>query len=755
MIDTLSSCLSNTDEQPEAAARAKLDHSKRKIRGLQDIYAKQRIQDTKKDVPRYLERLRACESLEDLRRIAANLDGKLHSRREFSQSAFRQLLHSGHSLEILLQFLSDPALNVQEARNLLCLWEWYISEPRSRTDSVRLHKWLRRHIFLGMQSKRELQDLIAVALRPSRELFGTQPDIDLSKTILDGLSSSGFDQINDLDGGILNQLLLLASSDDSWRNPELQSLGLKIIEKCKPAHFRNMTKGISSLVTSYLVSTSLEKEISSLDGPVSRILDCLSLGSEIEASRAIASISQAVLMRLGSSDPAWHLSKQSASGWWYLLLRHKIFEIIKQKSEWLRIERVLARHNSDVLCSYMKHLSDDEKCFFLLRHWSTQNFGDGDDHCASRVSDNIKLFKDDLVSRKGQKCPFILLSEYLGPTATTNRIVLLRLFSLLNKLELQETSLGLFSYFLQSNTSVDYTALAKDIIDFTSPTPLMACTLYKITPGLPLESCPSVAEMMIYNFDDGPSVPLGFRLLRRKSLGVSNVYPRTAAEIRHAQIELLNRMAVAYAQASHLYPRVAFRQVYQCYHLLLRNHGRSSLSIAFSRAFTLAGLIRPLQELRWVGTMQLKFVLRIVREIEGSEVALKVDELLYIWRGQLIGEKAKEAWHLQLQQKLGLIPPEEGQNQTPVEIMIKAIKCEDQRKARVPSPVAVKPREKMPAKLPGERNGDQLVRQRTVRDTKFAIAAQRAAMKKYRVKKRSFDKAASTTGDEYQSQEDG
>lgn len=662
--------------------------------------------------------------------MGANLDGQLRSRLEFSELAFRRVLRSGCDLETLLQFLSDPSLNLQKARNLPRLWEWFISEPRNKVNSMRLHNWLRRHLSLGMQSGRELHDLIEMALHSSHDTSGIQQDRDLHRTILDGLSGSGVDQISDLGGDILNQLLLLVSFNHSSQNSEWQTLCFKIFEVCKPAQLRHMTMGISSLLTSYLESASPDRETRLCEQQVSKILDCLLSCSKVEASRAIASASQALLMRSRSSHSTWHLSRQNAGQWWSLLLHHKIFELIKYRPEWLRIERALAQDNTDVLCMYMKYISDDEKCIFLLRHWFMQYLEDGDKLSHRNVSCAIKLFNERLVSRKGHTCPFIFLFKYLRPAVAADRIALLRLFSLLNKLDLPESSLNLYSHFLQTNAPIEFSALAKDIIDYTSPTPQMACTLYKITPFLPLESCPSVAETMILNTDDGLGVPFGFRVLRRKSLGVSNVYPRTVDEILCAQIELLNRMAMAYAQASHLYPRVAFRQVYQCYRLLVRRHGRTSLSVAISRAFTLAGLIKPLQKARWVGTTQLTFVLRIIKEIEGDEVASKMDELLYIWRKHLIEEKADKAWDLHLKQRLGFLPPDERDPATSLETMIEAMRCEEQREAKLALHGTGKPR----GKLPGESNGNQMVRERTARDITFALAAQRAALKKHNIR---------------------
>lgn len=748
MIDVPPNTPSIPDEQAKVATHSEPDHPKPQIRGIRNIHARQLTQDSKKSIPQHLEKLRACESLDHLHRLAANLHGHLHYKPELSRSAFRQVLSSGCSLETLLQFLSDPSLNHREAHNLPHLLEWYISEPRSKTDSIRLHNWLRRHISLGMQSKKELQDLVERALHSFCKNLGIQPDMDLCQTILDGLSSSGADQISNLDGDILDRLLLLASHDNSWQNPELLLLGLNILEICKPAQFKYMRKGISSLLTSYLVSTSPDREICSLDSQVSRILNCLLLSSEIQASKIVASATLATLKRLGSSHPTCHLLKSNLNGWWSLLLHHEVFKFIKYSSEWLRTERALARHDIDVLGLYLKHLNDNEKCVFLLGHWFTKDVED-DNLSSSRVLASMKLFNDALISRNDTKCPFIFIFEYLGPRFNADRNILVRLFSLFNKLELQEKSIALFSYFSQSNISVDLTALAKDIIDFTSPNPQVAYTLYKIAPFLPLESCPSIAEMMINNPDEGIGVPLGFRDLRQKSLGVSNVYPRTADEIRCAQIELLNRMALAYAKAPHLYPRVAFRQVYQCYHLLLRKHGRGSLGVAVSGAFTLAGIVRPLQELQWVSTIKLKFILIIIRQIEGDEVATKMDELVYTWRDYVIGKRAEKAFELRLKRDLGLILPEVETIHSHTKMVTEKRRCEESRMVEMPGLVPVKPW----GKLSGETNAGNFLRVRTARDLEMARAAQKDAMKKHGIRERALKQAVQELGEDFRASE--
>lgn len=664
-------------------------------------------------MPRYLERLDACKSLEDFRKAAANLDLDIHSKLVFSESAFRQLLVSECKLEVFLQFLSDPFLNARESQNLQRLWGWYMKESRNRIDSMCLHNWLRNHISLGMLSKKELEDLVNTS--------GNYPEMGLCQTILDGLVSSAVYQVSDLDDGILNRLLLSASCDDCWHNPEVQSLSFKILEACKPPQYRNMVEGISSLLTSYLLSESLDSGIYFLERQVFKTLDRLLLRSKIQASKAIASASKAALKRFESSTSTRSLLKRNLSGWWSFLLHHEKSEFIRHRPEWLRIEHALARHDIDILCLYLKHLSDDEKCVFLLRHWFTQDAGDGDIFRPGSLPDSVRLFQDGLVSRTGTTCPFVFLFHYLGPGVSTAGIMLPRLFFLLNELEMHETSLALFSYIRQSKITVDLTALAKKIINSTSINPQVACTLFKITPSLPLESCPAVAETMIYHPGWNPGVPLGFLDLRQESLGVSDVYPHTSQEICRTQIELLNRMALAYAHASHIYPRVALRQVYHCYQLLLRRHGRSSLGVDISRAFTVAGIIRPLQKSQWVGMEKLNFILRIVRKIEGDQVASRVDELIYMWRDELIRKKAEKASKMQLSRSLGLDDVEVNKE---VEWATETPRV-GKRKAEAPRIIAGEPLEL----LPGEMNADGFVRVHGALNLARARTVQNTALK--------------------------
>lgn len=726
-IDIPSLTPSNLETPKKRVADARCRHPIAKIRGISDIYPKQHVNIEKTDASHCFERLETCTSVKNLRRATEELDMKNDQKLELSTSAFRRLLETRCNLENILRFLSDPSLNVPEAHNIQRLWRWFINEPRNKTDSLQLHKWIRKHISLGMVSTKELQDLVETALHSSDFCSGTQQDMDLCLSILNGLTTSRVYQITDLNSSILNRLFQLAFCNYSWRNPQLQSLGFKLLEACEPRQLRDMVEGTSALLSSYLVSTGADEDIYTVERQILVILNSLVGSSEIQASRSIAYAIHTILKRFRSSSSDYPLAIRNLGCWWRLLLHHETFELIKHKSEWLRIERVLARDDLDLLCSYLKHLGDHDKCVFLLRHCVINDVEENDDRLFSNVSDFLATLEKNLGDRKSEKYPFVCLLQYLGPKVSTGSNLLPRLFSILNKLEMYDTMLSTFSHLRQMKSPFQISALARLIIDYTLSNSQFACTLFKIAPSLPLESCPDIAEMMIHDPDGSPGGPLGFLALRQSSLGVSTIYPRTVPEVRRAQIQLLNRMALAYAHASHLYPRVAFRQVYQCYLILLRRHGRHSLGVDISRALTVAGVVRPLQKAQWVNTTKLNFVLNIVREIEGDEVASKVDELVYTWRDELIRKNAARASEMRLIESLRVCCPDAEEETTPTQQEIEPTRVEASEAE------ALWMADGSLGKLPGETNAEEFLRVRGARDLEYARASQIAAMRKHGV----------------------
>lgn len=79
--------------------------------------------------------------------------------------------------------------------------------------------------------------------------------------------------------------------------------------------------------------------------------------------------------------------------------------------------------------------------------------------------------------------------------------------------------------------------------------------------------------------------------------------------------------------------RQVFRNVYRAYRYLVTR--QSPVRPLMARALVRAAIIRPLEQYEWVNTARVKFILEIVRRVEGEDVADELDKKIYLWRGRV------------------------------------------------------------------------------------------------------------------------
>ena len=97
--------------------------------------------------------------------------------------------------------------------------------------------------------------------------------------------------------------------------------------------------------------------------------------------------------------------------------------------------------------------------------------------------------------------------------------------------------------------------------------------------------------------------------------------------IKQEHVDLVHKVAYAFAESSHLRPRTAFRRVWECYRYLCDR--RAPLEPTLSRALVKAGISRPLRESNRLSEAQVKYVISIVDKIEGADVAKEVDRITW------------------------------------------------------------------------------------------------------------------------------
>lgn len=103
--------------------------------------------------------------------------------------------------------------------------------------------------------------------------------------------------------------------------------------------------------------------------------------------------------------------------------------------------------------------------------------------------------------------------------------------------------------------------------------------------------------------------------------------------LSQARVELIHEMAKAFAHHKVQNPRQALRNVTQCWHYLRAHKVEPTEEI--SRAVTQVGIIADVRNERWGRTERIRWVLDVIQDVEGPEVADAVRKAVAKWREKL------------------------------------------------------------------------------------------------------------------------
>lgn len=164
-------------------------------------------------------------------------------------------------------------------------------------------------------------------------------------------------------------------------------------------------------------------------------------------------------------------------------------------------------------------------------------------------------------------------------------------------------------------------------------------------PRISLDHCPDLAEALILNSERDAKTALDILQSRRPLVSVEVQSLPISKSLHHMQqdrIRLLERMASAYAQSSHIKASFAFRCVYECW-TLQKQEGLGPITPAMTRSLVQTGIIRPLQSgRRLVSQARLEWILLQVAEVEGKDVMKKVGAAVWQWREKVIQQMQQQ-----------------------------------------------------------------------------------------------------------------
>ena len=542
--------------------------------------------------------------------------------REYPKLLFSRLCHAGQPLSVLLHALENPTLGTP--RNLNFLLNWQLRERRGngrlrkrlQTDDMAfLQKWMSRQMYLGTKSDED----ILVFLRFISRVGDATSDESLKSSLitsLQSLQSSPMFGFKDL--GTEAQCRVLELIAQGPVTSQLLEFGFSLIETMSHIQEQDTDRTIAAFIARVVRSHASRREHGerktwSLE-VMPMILETIGELPKKLASSVIVSTTKALFRDYHQVPAIKFATRQLLDSWFSALVEKRAGE------DWIlmvEIEDFLGRQKPQVVVRYLKQLDEREKARFMLRYW----VGLRSPAVQSRAQD---LF-DEYCEAKRKESPWVSMLQAARQCSRESlrpiRVHVRRVFEALRMLHQSEDIVEILKQATKLKAVINEHDVAYIIRKHLGHQPYLAERMFYFYPGLRLERCPELAEQIIGNRRYHSATAL--RYMQRYT---------SRERISQPRIELLGRMAFAYSMATNITPRTAQRRVYECYTEHMKEQ-LGPLSIATARASTRTGIIQPLQAGRWGNTRTFEWILSIIRSTEGDDVADRVDEMMYRWRG--------------------------------------------------------------------------------------------------------------------------
>ena len=555
-----------------------------------------------------------CRDVDGLYKWAANygIDVRRHHK-----SLFSQLCYAGKPLPILLQALEDSALGTPA--NFHFLLEWQLQRRRGGRrqgrlkpdDLALLQQWMNRQLYLGLRSEED----ILVFLRSVSHISDAMKCHIVAS--IQGLQSSSVFRFKDL--GTTTQHEILEYVIQAPVTRQLLELGFSLAEAIPNLQLKGPDQKISAFIRRIILAHASrrereKREIRPLDS-VPIILETI-MGLPKERMHHVITLTTKGLIDDHLRMPAMQLPDL-----WLSALA------VERSCTPHYLEDFLGTQKPEIIIPYLQRLDDREQVRFVLRHW----FGRRSLSGHSRAQ---QIFDEFCPARRKESSWFRMLQaaqQYARQSLRPLDAPIRQIFKTLQMLRQSEAIVEIVKQYRKLDAIIDENDILYIIREHLEEQLYIAERLIDFYPGLRLEKCPELAERMILDPKTHPATALRY-MRRHCSPFLVRGARFSRARFRQPRIELLARMALAYSIAPHITPRLAFKRVYECYTQHMRER-LGPLPVATARAFTRAGLIRPLEIGLYGEPTTFDWILSVIRSTEGVDVADKVYEIGYKWRG--------------------------------------------------------------------------------------------------------------------------
>ena len=577
--------------------------------------------------------MRKCRDVKGLYDWAATYELDV---KKYSRLLFVRMCHLGLPLSVRLRALEDAVLGTVGNLNFLLDWQLRKQEEgrlhnRLKSDDIALlQEWMKQQFACGLKSEEE----IIVFLRFISRLSDAN-DVDESLLLnliasFEGLQSSSILGFKDL--GAETQLSILGFITQGPVTRQMLEMGLRFVEDMPRLELMSKSEKKAAFIAGVIRAHTLRREhdehilqTSEIMPTILKTIWNLPLAS---ACSVIFITTKALVddhLRMPSSEAA---VVRLPDAWLSALAQERLF----RRKFYLRgrVEDFLGAQKQEVAVPYLQHLGQRKKVSFIIRHWIGPR---------SRLSRSQVRYTSDEPRPASEKEPtWMSVFRTIREGAPETRELRTNVKEMFKKLQMSHQSETIIQIVKQARNSasvIEPSDVLYAVREHLDDQPKLAERLFRLCPPLGLECCPELAEQLILDPENNPDNAL--RYVRERSRFIGPWSELWHEGVLGARIKLLGRMALAYSMALHLPARVALRYVSKCYYQH-RKERLGPVPVALARAFTLAGLIRPLKNSQRISPDQVGEILSFIRSVEGGDVGDRVHEAVYQWRGIILKE---------------------------------------------------------------------------------------------------------------------
>ena len=565
------------------------------------------------------EDLKKCRDVDALYKWAASHRINV---REYPKLLFSRLCHAGQPLPVLLHALENATLGTPRNLNFLLNWQLRKQKRVGRLqkrlqseDMAFLQTWMSRQMYLGTKSEEE----ILVFLRFISRVGDATSDESLKSNLiasLQSLQSSPMFGFKDLGTEAQCRILDLIARGPVTR--QLLEFGFSLIEIMSHIQEQDTDRTISAFITRVVRAHASrrkheERETWSLE-VMPMILEKIGELPQKLASSVIIFTTKALVRDYHQVPAIKAATRQLLDAWFSALVKKSAGE------DWILtvdIKDFLGTQKPRVVVQYLKQLDEREKARFMLRYWVGLR--------SPSVQSRAQYLFDGYCNAKRKESHWVSMLQAARQCSRLSLrpivVHVRRIFKTLKMLHQSEDIVEILKQATKLKAVINEHDVAYIIRKHLGGQLYLAERMFHFYPGLRLERCPELAVRMIRSRRYHSAAAL--RYMQRYTSRETISQPRR---------ELLGRMALAYSMAPHVTPRTAQRRVYQCYTQHMKER-LGPLPVATARAFTRTGIIQPLQAGRWGNTKTFQWILSIIESTEGADVADRVNEIVYRWRG--------------------------------------------------------------------------------------------------------------------------